>query len=250
MSQLSRYLEVTHPDGTEQTVPLQDTVIKIGRAKGNDIVLQDDNVSNWHCSIVPPSKKISEEASEEGYWSVRDGFYKDGSHKHSTNGTFLKRNTETIDIRTLSNCKEFLGGDDEIQIQNWRIIFKDPFKTKNCNNNTTAPKALTDGFVFCISQYKLYLVKNGNREHIYVRSKLAELLACLAIQNLEHGKPVVCTYEQMARFIWKDVPSGVNGVQGAPDIQGLARELRKVIGADGLETISNKGYILHIHVEA
>ena len=87
-----QYLEIIHPDGTEQTVSLQNTAIKIGRAAGNDIVLSEDKISQWHCTIIP---------NEAGYWAIRDGILNSGSYRCSTNGTFLKRNNQNqiIDIR-------------------------------------------------------------------------------------------------------------------------------------------------------
>lgn len=240
MNQLSQYLEIIHPDGTNQTVNLQNAAIKIGRAAGNDIVLSDDMVSQWHCIITP---------SEEGYWSIRDGIIDRGSYRCSTNGTFLKRNNQIIDIRSSSDCKEFLSGDDEIQIQGWRIIFRDPFKTNRGNSTNTSQDNSTssnnNGYIFCISQMKLYAINGANRQEVNgLRPKVIDLLTCLARENLMNGKPVLCTYENIAQFIW-----GSSDYHGAEEIQGLARELRKIIDAEGLETIKSKGYILKIGYE-
>ena len=236
MTELLKQLEIIHPDGTNQVVNLRDTAIKIGRAAGNDIVLSDDRVSQWHCIIIP---------SEEGYWSIRDGVIGKGS----TNGTLLKRNNQVIDIGKLSDCKEFLSGDDEIQIQKWRIIFRDPFKTNRGNSTNTGQNNSTEsnqnGYVFCISQMKLYAINGANRQEVNgLRPKVIDLLTCLARENLINGKPVLCTYENIAQFIW-----GSSDYHGAEEIQGLARELRKIIDAEGLETIKSKGYILKIGYE-
>ena len=230
MTELLKQLEIIHPDGTNQVVNLRDTAIKIGRAAGNDIVLSDDRVSQWHCIIT-----LSEIAhSEERYWSIRDGIVDRGSYRSSTNGTFLKRNNQTIDIRKSSDCKEFLSGDDEIQIEGWRIIFRDPFKTIPSGR----------GHVFCLSQMKLYEIKGKSRQEVNgLRPKVIDLLACLTRENLTYDKPVLCTYENIAKFIWGSPD------YGAEEIQGLARELRKIIGDKGLETIKSKGYILKIGYE-
>lgn len=247
MTELLRYLEIIHPDGTNQIVNLRDTAIKIGRAASNDIVLSDDKVSQWHCSITP---------SKEGYWIIRDGVVDRDSYRRSTNGTFLRReNQETIDMHKLPDGKEFLGNNDEIQIQGWKIVFRDPFRTYREQIGDTVKnividkpnESIQDGYVFCLSQMKLYAIKGGNRQEsdIKIRPKVRGLLECLTIENLTYGKPVVCTYENIAQFIWGSRSSDY----GAEEIQGLARELRKIIGDEGLETVTGKGYTLKIGYE-
>jgi len=231
MTQLLPYLEITHPDGEKQTLQLKDTSIKIGRLEGNDIVLRGDRVSQWHGVI---------DRSPEGYWCITD--------PRSTNGTCLKRNEQIIDIRNSSNRKEFLSGDDEIQIQDWRIVFKDPFKTNSNPLTDTIKNPLipnvANGYVFCVAQLTLYKVIAGDRKEISgLRPKLIDLLEYLAKQNLANNSPVVCTYAKIAESIWKD------NDHGAEDVQGLARELRQIIGEDKLETKKQRGYILHIHCE-
>jgi pSer/pThr/pTyr-binding forkhead associated (FHA) protein len=241
MNQLSQYLEIIHPDGMEQIVNLQNAAIKIGRAAGNDIVLSDDKVSQWHCIITP---------SEEGYWGIRDGIIDRGSYRCSTNGTFLKRNNQIIDIRSSSDCKEFLSGDDEIQIQGWRIIFRDPFKTnrgKSTNpvqDNNTDGNSIQNGHVFCLSQKTLYLIEGKSRKEVpQPRAMVVKFLTYLTIQNISNQKPSLCSYGDISKFIWGDT------YHGADEIQGLARELRKIIGDKALETRKTEGYILKIGYE-
>ena len=187
MNQLLQYLEIINTDGTSQTVNLQNTAIKIGRAAGNDIVLSDDKVSQWHCSIT---------LSEDGSWIIRDGVL----DRRSTNGTFLKRKNqetqETIDMHKLPDGKEFLGNNDEIQIQGWKIIFRDPFTTHREQIGDTVEnividkpnESIQDGYVFCLSQMKLYAIKGGNRQESdkKIRPKVRGLLECLTIENLTY----------------------------------------------------------------
>jgi hypothetical protein len=241
MSQLLPYLEITHPDRTKQTVSLVSSTIKIGRLEGNDVVLADDKVSRLHCII---------ERSSGGYWEVKDC--------GSVNGTSLNRNEQYIELGSLSDRKEFLNVDDEICILDWRLIFKDPNQTVRAGTLTENSKfknkpqtpALKDGFVFCISQQKLYSIKQGQRKSIELSPQIRELVKYLMQQNQDCGKPVLCKYKEIAFSLWGDIdrPETHRPDDWKGSIIGLANGLRKIIGSENLETVKNEGYILMLDI--
>ena len=51
----SWFLEVQHPDGLTEVVPLEKELIRIGRATDNDLLINDLSVSRWHASITVES---------------------------------------------------------------------------------------------------------------------------------------------------------------------------------------------------
>jgi len=77
---VSANLKVTEPSGREWEVELvPGRVYAIGRAKDNDIILNDRRVSRKHAQIV----------SEGGAFKIIDGYYENGALTRSVNHVFV-----------------------------------------------------------------------------------------------------------------------------------------------------------------
>ncbi|HEY0048012.1 MAG TPA: FHA domain-containing protein, partial [Pyrinomonadaceae bacterium] len=73
-------LKITEVGGKSwELILLPNTVYSIGRAKDNDIVLNDQRVSRRHAQI----------RSGENEWTLVDGYYVDGELKRSVNRVFV-----------------------------------------------------------------------------------------------------------------------------------------------------------------
>lgn len=93
-------LEVYYPDGRLETYMLQEETVSVGRAEGNVIALDTDNISRYHFSLV----------HDAGTVSITD--------LESANGTFVDG------MQLKSNEPHILGDVEEILIGSLRIIFR------------------------------------------------------------------------------------------------------------------------------
>ncbi|HEX9959559.1 MAG TPA: FHA domain-containing protein, partial [Pyrinomonadaceae bacterium] len=99
-------LKITEVGGKSwELVLLPNTVYSIGRAKDNDIVLNDQRVSRRHAQIK----------SGEDEWTLIDGYYVDGELKRSVNRVF---------VNGLPQFEKILESSDVITIGGSRLEFE------------------------------------------------------------------------------------------------------------------------------
>ncbi len=92
-------LDVFGPDGLIKTFSLSSPSVSVGRSAGNTIMLDNNSISRYHFSIT--------EADESIYITDLD----------SANGTYVDG------MRLVSNERRLLGGGEEVQIGNLRMVF-------------------------------------------------------------------------------------------------------------------------------
>lgn len=100
-------LTITQPDGTVSELKLvPESTYSIGRAKDNDIVLNDPRVSRKHARIV----------GEDGGFKVIDGYFENGSLVRSVNHVFvhgaptLEKQLEPGDVMIIGESKLIFAG--------------------------------------------------------------------------------------------------------------------------------------------
>lgn len=99
-------LKITEVGGKSwELILLPNTVYSIGRAKDNDIVLNDQRVSRRHAQI----------RSGENEWTLVDGYYVDGELKRSVNRVF---------VNGLPQFEKILESSDVITIGGSRLEFE------------------------------------------------------------------------------------------------------------------------------
>jgi len=92
-------LDVYWPDGLFRTFPLSEQSISVGRSSGNTIMLDNSTISRYHFSLTLNG--------ETAFISDLD----------SANGTYVDG------VKLVSNTQHPLGGGEEIQIGNLRMIY-------------------------------------------------------------------------------------------------------------------------------
>ena len=103
---MSAILKITDAGGRSWEVNLlPDMVYNIGRAKDNDIVLNDRRVSRRHAHIV----------AEGANFKLVDGFYVDGKISRSVNRVFVNGTPQ---------LEKILEQDDQITIGETKLEFK------------------------------------------------------------------------------------------------------------------------------
>lgn len=237
------YLEITDPEGTQETLQLQKIRYTLGQFPGvNDICIADALVSRVeHCVI---------ERYTEG-WFVQD--------TRSTNGTVLVREgfqgqTLRLVVQQQEQQQARLDPGDLLILaeSDWVVRFHDP-------NPTPKPvpregdSATQIQFVYNLSSHTLSRHRGSDPpQELTLRPKARSMVAYMAQRNWDNGqRPIVCTYDELIGAIWPEKTDRMI----AGDVNGLAREIRKefnVYRGDGpklLETRKNLGYILHITVE-
>src|SRR5690349_12029599 len=92
-------LDVYWPDGLFRTFPLTEASISVGRSSGNTIMLDNSTISRYHVSLT------------------RNGELAFITDLDSANGTYVDG------VKLTSNTQHPLGGGEEIQIGNLRMIY-------------------------------------------------------------------------------------------------------------------------------
>lgn len=92
-------LDVYWPDGLFKTFPLAEPSISVGRSSGNTIMLENSTISRYHFSLT------------------LNGELTFISDLESANGTYVDG------VKLVSNAQHPLGGGEEIQIGNLRMIY-------------------------------------------------------------------------------------------------------------------------------
>lgn len=238
------YLEITDPDGNQETLQLQKIRYTLGQFPDvNDICIADALVSRVeHCVI---------ERHTEG-WVVVDA--------RSTNGTMLVREgfqgqTLCLAVQQQEQQQARLDPGDLIILaeSDWVVRFQDPNPTPKPERRD-GDSAAKIQFVYNLSLHTLCRHRGSDpAQELTLRPKARSMLAYMAQRNWDNGqKPIVCTYDELIEALWPEKPDRMI----AGDVNTLAREIRKefnVYGGDGsklLETRKNLGYILHIKVES
>jgi DNA-binding winged helix-turn-helix (wHTH) protein len=236
------YLEITDPNGSQESVQLQKIRYTLGQfPRVNDICIADELVSRIeHCVI---------ERHSEG-WFVKD--------TKSTNGTVLVREgfqgqTLSLSIQQQEKQQARLEPGDLIILaeSDWMVKFQDPNPTPKNNVGNEAIVPLK--FVYNLSRHSLSRLRGSDpAQELTLRPKAREMVTYMAQRNWDnHQSPIVCTYEELIQAIWPDKPDKMI----PNDLQGLAREIRKEFNASGgegfrlLETRKGLGFILQISVE-
>lgn len=103
-------LTITHPNGTISEIELApESTYSIGRAKDNDIVLNDPRVSRRHARIV----------SENGDFRIIDGYFENGSLVRSVNHVFVA-GAPTLE-KELENGDVIIIGESRLAFTNGAI---------------------------------------------------------------------------------------------------------------------------------
>lgn len=241
MTNLIPYLVIHSPSGQQNTFELRDISYSIGRLPENDIALTEDSDHRItrlkHCALT----------RNKGQWLISD---------HSTNGTQVQVEQTLYHIH---DSEIALQPGAVIQIGDWRLTFYDPNTTRKHPRKTPSfppesPVSPSQSkFIYKIAHATLYYQSTDQRQPIYCRPQVNQMLTYMAKQNLENqGEPIVCSHENLIEAIW---PNEDN--HNSQEINGLAREIRKIFQQYSPETNPNDflitsrrlGYRLNIPCE-
>lgn len=227
----------------ELTQTMVDSQYVIGRSLGEpDIPLgdgEDDElcISKIHCLLV--KKRLG--------WNIKDC---------SVNGTYLVRNNRKTKL--IPEKDHLLLHNDEILIQNYRLRFEDPAKTRPLS---PPPPIGECPWVFNVGQGKLYWVDAGIRTEKHLPPQLTTLLSYMANQNIDNRSEKVCKYKELEGACFCTREQLYNIVKKIRSILSEADEHSKedtLLDPDEnnrkdmqkwLETKSGEGYILKIVCE-
>jgi DNA-binding winged helix-turn-helix (wHTH) protein len=199
-------------EGQEQTKPLPEGELHIGRHPSNDIVVPDPTVSRRHATIL----------------------FRDLRHyivDLSMSGTYL--NGERIP----QNAERLLSDDDVIQIGKISFTFRDPFKTMSHDQfakelgpepgrvaHIPAAQPATPGVLNV--NLETGEVKIGNYEVSLTPKEFA--LLSLLFQHQERA----CTRPEIRRYVWPERDGDDEQAVSDEEIDGLVRRLRQKIEPD------------------
>lgn len=213
----------------------------VGRDDDRDIVLADKNVSRLHCVL---------EKGEGDYWWVSDNT--------STNGTFLQRGENQIDIKQEGSQRLYHGDvlmiptkSIEGQPTSWELVFEEfgEVSEKVLQPPILQPSASflsSDRLEYSFSQQILFRIQSGKRERIPLTPNERKMIRYMAQKNQENeGRAVMCDYESLFMAIWGDSD------RDNTEVNRLAFELRKKFELDPqnpifLETVWGEGYYLNL----
>lgn len=215
--------------------------LTVGRDDDRDIVLADKNVSRLHCVL---------EKGEGDYWWVSDNT--------STNGTFLQRGDNQIDIKQQGSQRLYHGDwiliptkSIEGQPTRWELAFLEVGEVTEKVANTpilqSTPSSLpSDRLEYSVSQQILFRIQSGKGERIPLTPNERKMIRYMAQQNQgSEGRAVICDYESLFMGIWG------NSDRDKTEVSRLAFELRKKFELDPqnpifLETVRGEGYRLNV----
>jgi DNA-binding winged helix-turn-helix (wHTH) protein len=138
-------------------------------------------------------------------------------------------------------------------IQEWKIRFFDPDKTKGKSFSSPPIDIIKSPWVFTVHCDTLYKVKADQREAVKLTPSEKKMIAYMASKNFkENGYPVLCSYEELKQAIWGDDSNFYeDGV-----LQNIAKSIRKKLRLvenedkhKWLGTQTGEGYILNIYCE-
>ncbi|MCC5899428.1 MAG: FHA domain-containing protein [Phormidium sp. GEM2.Bin31] len=235
MTDLYPYLLVQSPKGDSDKFVLQDTNYTIGRLPENDIPLPEDPKSRItrvkHCLLE----------RKEGQWCITDDS-RNGIVVHYPNAT-----PEPVNYRTVA-----LDPGSIVDIHGWTLQFHDPHPTVGPTRGPNSIK-VTPEFIYKVSQATLFYQEGRVRSPIKPRPKVNQMLGYMAQRNLDHGEPVLCSYDELLEALWDKNDSKTPMPE---DLRILAREIRLLLEQNGsetpktqLETKKGQGYILRISCE-
>lgn len=245
MSDYSPRLVISKSNGDnewvfELTQTMLDSQYVIGRYIGEpDIPLgdgEDDElcISKIHCLLV--KKRLG--------WHIKDC---------SVNGSCLARNNNEK-FKLIPEKDYLLLHNDEILIQDYRLRFEDPAKTRPLIPSPPIPKC---PWVFNVGKEKLYRIDVDKRTEEHLSRQLRMILKYMAEKNLKYGQGQICTYEELMTVI-EDEKSKENGV-GIEQIYVIAQKIRNILSRieyssekdtqKWLESIAKMGYRLKIVCE-
>ncbi len=233
-------LEIQHPDGKQYTTRLEQDCITVGRSNGNDIVLAnpEKTISRQHCVL---------ECEANCWWVVDES---------SANGTFVQqgKSDTRIDVRQYGRLQlnngdvililgKLLEGDEAVF---WRLTFRDSEETRKVSGYQ--PAAYLE---YSLSQQKLFLVNDEERQEILLSRKERNLIHYMAGRNeTNNNQPIVCEYEELIKAIWGDPFGHTNN-----DITRLVWVIRRKVESDSgepkfLKTEQGRGYSLKVKLIA
>ena len=241
---LEQLIQVLGPNGSWKIKLKEDKrKLTVGRDGDRDIVLNDKNVSRLHCVL----KK-----GEGDYWWVSDNT--------STNGTFLQRGENQIDIKQEGSQRLYHrdvilipSKSIEGQPTRWELVFEEfgeaTEKVVQPQILPPTPSSLpSDRLEYSLSQQILFRIQSGKREKIVPTPNERKMVRYMAQQNHENeGRAVMCDYESLFMAIWG------NSDRDKTEVNRLAFELRKKFELDPqnpifLETVWGDGYRLNVTV--
>ena len=210
---------VRAPDGSRYaTHPLETDRVTVGRLPDvNDISLEPD-----------PDRLVTRQEHFSFQQVGTDWLVVDAG---SMNGTFLRRDGE---LQRVAGTAALVDGDVVLVIgavrgttvlSYWEFEFGDRARTRPVNVADVAGRLSYD-----LEAAQLYVVV-GERQHaVPLRRQAHQLVRFMAVQNLEAGKAVLCSHDDLMTAVWGDEP-----LHTREELNRLFWEIRTKLQLYGLE---------------